>query len=470
MMRLFPLFALLLVLTMSGKAQAPDTGYGLLKLDKPRDTTSLSHAFMSGEFRGNLRYFFMTTNNEERLRDYYANAIGAGIRFETAKFHNFQFAIGSSFIFNVGSSNLTLPDTLTGYHNRYEIGLYDITNPSRKQDINRLDELYLKYNLKHSFIILGRQFINLSFINLQDGRMNTTAVEGILAEMNEMSTLKFQLGWFWSLSPRSTTGWYKIGESVGIYPPGINPDGTKSQYTNNIKSSGIAILGITKAINRNIKLHISNMFTDRVFNTVMIQTDISMLSKKSKNFFVAAQIIKQDALNSGGNNDQAKTYFAKGSHSLSFGASFGWKDELWGMSVNYNRITGSGRYLVPREWGREPFFTFLHRERNEGTGDVNAFMTKVSYHLYKGKLLTSFAAGYYKLPDVKDFALNKYGLPSYIQLNADLKYNFKKIFKGLEAEILVINKINCGETYDNKKFIFNKVNMLQYNFVLNYRF
>ena len=30
-------------------------------------------------------------------------------------------------------------------------------------------------------------------------------------------------------------------------------------------------------------------------------------------------------------------------------------------------------FLMPREWGREPFYTFLPRERNEGLGGVNAW-------------------------------------------------------------------------------------------------
>ena len=379
-------------------------------------------------------------------------------------------AISGYSIFKLGSSNFSKQDPLTGQYDKYEVGLYDITNLANKNDLNRLEELYLKFNFKNSFIRLGRQFINTPFINLQDGRMNVTAAESIYTEINEIGKLKLQLGWLWGISPRSTTRWYRIGESIGVYPCGINPDGTKSQYYNNIKSKGIAMLGITKTINKNIKLQGWNMFTENVFNTAMIQTNISIPVKKISSILAAAQIIKQDALNNGGNKDQAKTFFSKASHSLSFGASIGLKNKLWAIFLNYNRITNNGRFLMPREWGREPFFTFLPRERNEGLGDVYAFMIKINYNIFKEKLLTSLAAGYYKLPDVMTHALNKYSLPSYTQVNADLKYNFTKSLNGLDAEILIVNKINCGETHNNKKFIFNKVNMQQYNLILNYHF
>jgi hypothetical protein len=40
----------------------------------------------------------MATNNESGLSDYFANALGGGVKFETAKFHNFQFGVSGYFI------------------------------------------------------------------------------------------------------------------------------------------------------------------------------------------------------------------------------------------------------------------------------------------------------------------------------------------------------------------------------------
>jgi len=227
------------------------------------DTTTLLHAFKGGQFEGHFRSFFMSTQNEKGLAAYYANALGTELRFETNKFHNVQFAIGGMSVFNVGSSNLTKPDALTGQISRYEIGLFDITNPAKK-DLYRLEELYLKYTIRQSSVKTGRQFINTPFINLQDGRMNSTAVAGIWGEMNEIKKVKIQFGWLWGMSPRSTGLWYNPGQSIGVYPSGMNPDGTKSQYSKNIKSEGIVIIGITKMISDNVKIQVWDMFTKNV--------------------------------------------------------------------------------------------------------------------------------------------------------------------------------------------------------------
>ncbi len=434
------------------------------------DTTSLLSAFKRGHFNGHFRYFFMATDNKAGLTDYYAHAAGGGIRYETAKFHGFQFAVSGFYTFNIGSSDLGKPDSTTGQSNRYEIALFDVENAYNKKDIDRLEEFYLKYQRKNISISFGRQLLNTPFINLQDGRMRPTGVEGVWMEYNDTKKIKAAGGLLYAVSPRGTTKWYDIGESLGIYPSGVNADGSKSQYNNNVSSKVVALLGLNFKASKNLNLQVWDVYTDNVFNTAMLQADLLFPQKNNSSFFAAAQFIRQDAVNNGGNTTAAKTYFVKGGRSFSFGAKAGWKNKTWETSINYNRITAHGRYLMPREWGREPFFTFLPRERNEGFGDVHAIMGKVNYNIPKAGIKTTLAAGYYKLPDVKNYRLNKYGLPSYMQANADIRYSFAGILKGLEAQLLVVWKMNAGEMYNNQRFEFNKVNMLQYNFVLNFHF
>jgi hypothetical protein len=124
---------------------------------------------------------------------------------------------------------------------------------------------------------------------------------------------------------------------------------------------------------------------------------------------------------------------------------------------------------MPREWGKEPFYTFLPRERNEGLGNVHTFMAKTSLPAFKGKFKTGLGYGYYQLPDVKEYRLNKYGLPSYHQINYDGSYTFDKFLRGLELKVIVAYKLKEGETYNNLKYIYNKVNMFNFNFILDFK-
>jgi hypothetical protein len=348
--------------------------------------------------------------------------------------------------------------------------LFDVEDPYNKNDIDRLEELYLKYRYKNSSISIGKQLLNTPFINLQDGRMRPTGVDGIWIESGDVTKLKIEGGWIYSISPRSTTNWYKPGESIGVYATGVNPDGSKSGYKGHLKSNGLFIMGAHAALGKQLKLHGWNLLAENIFNTALVQTDLSFPLKNSNSLFTSAQLIRQDAVNNGGTKDAATTYFEKGGKAITFGLKAGWKNSRWETSINYNRITSDGRFLMPREWGQEPFFTFLPRERNEGLGNVTAIMGKVNYFVPKIRVKSSLAAGYYKLPDVKNYRLNKYGVPSYIHVRADLQYSFAGMLKGLDAQLLVVSKIKEGETYNNKIFEFNKVNVMLYNFVLNYHF
>jgi hypothetical protein len=429
------------------------------------DSTSLLFAFKHGKVHGNLRYFFMATENQGHLTDSYAHAAGGGLFYETGSYKGFQMGVGGYFIYNTASSDMSKVDPYTNAVNRYEASLFDIENPENKHDLDRLEELYLKYNFGKSHIIAGKQLINTPFINLQDGRMRPTEVGGLYGEIFPGKKNKLEGGYLYEISPRGTVDWYGIGESIGIYPNGTNVDGSKGNYAQNIESKGIYLLGYTHSLPKGHSLKFWNVLVENVFNTSQFQWDA-----KKGNWVAGLQYTEQHAINHGGNEDPSKTYFDPSQMSRVFSTKLGWENNQWKTSLNYTRITGEGRYLMPREWGRDPFYTFMPRERNEGFGDLHAFVGKLNYHPHNGPLKASVAYGVFQLPDVKQVALNKYGLPSYNQLNLELNYEFEGFLEGLEIQGLYVHKYNQGETYGNEKYIMNKVDMSNYNVVLNFHF
>ncbi len=433
------------------------------------DSTTLLYAFRQGQFHGHFRNFFMSTINQQDLSDYYANAIGGGLRYETAPFKGFQLAISGYFTHNLFSTILAAIDSATGAPNRYEIGLFDIENPENEHDLDRLEELYLRYSFGNNKITLGRQILRSPFINPQDGRMRPTEISGIYGEFNPNKKLNLNAGWFYKMSPRSTVEWYSIGESIGIYPQGLSPDGKPSAYKNAIESAGIALVQGSYKINHQFTFKFLDQFTENVFNTAWAQLDFERKLKQGK-MLASLQFTRQDPVANGGNEDPSKTYFLPGTHSNIISSRLGWINGPWQTSINYTRISKGGRFLSPREWGRDPFFTFLPRERNEGLGDVHAIMAKVTRKVPKAHLLFDLGTGYYHLPDVKDYEHNKYGLPSYLQTNAEMKYEFQGVLHGLDLDIMYVYKANAGETYNNQRYVINKVNMSNINVVLNYHF
>ena len=109
------------------------------------DTNSLLAAFKAGTVNGHFRYFLSSTDNTGTLTDYYANAVGGGLRYESAAFHGFSMGESGLYIFDAGSSDLAKKDAASGQANRYEIGLFDVTDPENLNEINRVEEFFIKY-------------------------------------------------------------------------------------------------------------------------------------------------------------------------------------------------------------------------------------------------------------------------------------------------------------------------------------
>lgn len=434
------------------------------------DTASLLHAFKKGKVHGHFRYFFMSTENAGGLSDYYAHAAGGGIKYETGSYKGWQAGISGFFIFNLASANLAKPDAATQSYNRYEIGLFDITDANNKTDIDRLEELYVKYQWKQAAVTVGKQLINTPFINLQDGRMRPTEVEGIWLHVQPTANIKAAGGWLYGISPRSTVKWYGVGESIGVYPVGVNENGAKSGYAGNVNSHAVWLAGVSYTVAKSIELKGWNIFVPNVFNTTLAEVHYSFSVSKISKWVFAGQSLYQTAVNYGGNANPAKAYYKKGGHAITLGLKAGWQNKNWQTSLNYNRITTAGRYLMPREWGREPFFTFLPRERNEGLGNVHAYMAKLQYSFTQQHLKSEIGMGYYKLPPVTNYALNKYGLPSYKQFNIDVRYEWTGFFKGMETQLLYVYKKQASAEVLNKRYIINKVNMHQWNLLMNFHF
>lgn len=435
----------------------------------PKDSNSVLEAIHKGKFFGQARLMSMITDNQNGLSDYNATAIGLGLGYRSGIYKGFQVELSGFVTQDVSSSDFTIPDPSTKALDRYEIGLYDVADFSKKNFLLRLQTLFLKYQFKKSSILMGNYIPKNLFLNAQDGRMSPTMVQGIAFDLRPNKKIQVKADWILGVSPRSTTHWYSVENSVGYYPLGINLNGTKSQYFGNISSAGIGMVDIYYTPNQAIQVLLGNIFAENMFNTAYIKTEFTHKIDNTHRLLLGTLLVRQNALGNGGNADPLKTYFSPQNHSFIINSRIGYTANAWETSLNFGRTTADGRFLMPREWGVEQFYTFLPRERIEGAGDVWAYSTKLSKTWFKKSLKAEFGYGYYRLPDVKNVALNKYGMPSFTQFTSNVSYQFSGKMKGLNAQLLFVRKDNRGETYDIDRFIINKVNMSQLNFVINYQ-
>lgn len=146
------------------------------------------------------------------------------------------------------------------------------------------------------------------------------------------------------------------------------------------------------------------------------------------------------------------------------------KSTSWKTNLNYLRIDEHGRFLMAREWGIEPFYTFIPRERNEGLGGINAWTINNQFITKDKQWKLGLSYGQYYLPIPENFRLNKYGLPSYQQLNFSTDYTSGGFLKNMNIQLLLAWKGNLERKPVDIKHIINRVNMLNCNLIVNYSF
>jgi hypothetical protein len=399
-------------------------------------------------FYAQFRYFHLETDNEKSLPDYAANAMGAELGFS----HSFGEKVQLDLSGSLSTSFLHSTNLATS---RYEIGLFDQVNTNNLDLLTRIEKASLTYQNKKIKIKLGRQVLNTPFINPQDGRMRPSAEGGIFAEYG-----RFTFGYFYEMAPRGTMAWSSVAESIGYYPTGVDSDGKKSTYAGHLSSSGIFMAGMDQKW-YGIRFKFHDLFVDNIVQSAFISAEYTTSIPHGK-WINGLQLIKQHAL---GDN----LYFEKNTHSLVVSMKTGIEYPRWNASLNFTSISPEGRYLMPREWGKDPFYTFMPRERNEGLGDLKAYVAKFSYGIPQWGIKINPSMGYFDLPSVTNFKLNKYGMPSYIQTNFEILIDASKMAKGLDFQFLFANKMNQADSMENPKYIQNKVNMNSWNFVVNYR-
>ena len=438
-----------------------------------RPADSLKHLLhVYGKFEGHFRSYFLSTLNEGNSPDYYALALGGGLAYYSPVIRNFQIAISGFIIYNAMSSDLTYNN---GFRSRYEMALFDVTDPENRKDLDRLENLYLRYYLnsrRRSFAQLGKFHLNTPLLNLQDSRMRPNLQEGLWLELKEWEKLKFQGGLLWGTSPRSTVDWFGIGESVGIYGSGRSLNGQPAEYLGHIQSKRIVIGSLEWAPHRNFNYELWDYHVDNLFNIVLQKAEVKKHFTHTM-WLAAAQYIWQQSGSDGALPD-VNQYISpdEQAHVLSGRLALSHKLKGYDWSLNYTRITSHGRFLFPREWGTETLYTYNNRERNEGAGDVHAVMLEHSRQLGNHqRFLLRGRAGIYELPVIDNARLNKYAMPSYYHLTLEGSYKFKGLLSGLEAQILYSFKGNLDSNLEAPAILLqNKTEMHHFGVKIDFYF
>ena len=437
-------------------------------LDSDRDIThgglhNLKELFGLGTITGHTRNYFMATINKGDLTDYYANAIGGAMRFRSHEFYGFEFGAAGIFTYNMFSSDLNAADPTTGQVSRWEHELFDVLDLGNFNDLDRLEELYVRYNFTGGNITYGKLEIeDTPLMNRSDQRMKPFAFKGFWLNYAPQLHHHFQAAWIDRVSPRSTVEWFDFKEGIGLSDQGFQPDGSEAEYHENLDTQGLAMLGYLGHFDE--------------FNVELYQFYIHHLSyiswagleyhKNGWNVGLQYSVQFPDAFQKDLEYEQRYIQPEERGQVISSRVRYHFGQwDLWGA---YTHAFDTGRFLFPRELGRDHFYTSMERSRLEGFGNADVISLGAQLH-FGGDHFTADAI-YTRLfgPEVDSFEFNKYNLDSYQQFNFSLDYAFKGFLEGMHMTLLYIYKNNLNNT--EPEVIFNQSNYHQFNFVTNFEF
>ena len=435
------------------------------------DTSSNKKVFgailNSGKFEFHLRSYFMMTENEPGLLDYSTWGTGAGLGYFSPKWKGLSLGFSGFFVFRHFENNITQKDPKTGLANRYELTLYDVHHPENNHDMDRLEEFFISYENEKFSTEFGRQRFESPLLNASDNRMRPNLFSGLTARFHP-GKWSFTGSWFTHLISRGSLEWVSVEESFGFYSTGRNPTGSEESYPHHLKSKGIGVVGV-EYVAEDLHLKSWNYMAEGIFAISFAEAVKKKELKNGSKIVIGVQGFYQSALRNGGNDNPELAYLLPGEKTFGIGLRSG---ILWGnnqLKVNYLGISDQGRFLFPREWGREQFFVSMQRERYEGLGGVQGLNLMYEKTVYE-HLKLAFGAGHVYSPDLENVVLNKYGLPDYFHFTGLVDYRFGGFFKGLDLQFLAAYKGENTGPEVPKEYVINRVNMTNLSLILDYRF
>jgi hypothetical protein len=401
---------------------------------EPEAIHNIKELFSKGHIGGDVRYFFMDTYHVNQDENYYANAIGGRLNYHTAEFKGFHIGLAGIFVFNMGSTEYNEKEPRLSI---YELELFDLLHPHNKNDLDRMEELFLQYRYKKSFVKYGKMDINTPLMNPRDTRMKPYVFRGFWGEFNEVTHLRVNAGWIDGASPRSTTHWYDLGASIDLYDQGITSNGVAVSEIEPHTSDGVAILGVNYFPSKRLNLNSWWYHMHSISSSLWFQGDYSLPLSKELDLLAGGIFLYQQPLP----NDHIHSYMDQDHTTQLYSVRLGLKNNQFEASANATWVSDNGRFVFPREFGRAKLYTLLPRSEKEGLGNSTTMALKFKYKPEKTEGLTvESAVARVLTPGIETTELNKYQIPSYHHYVLDIGYKFHKVFDGLDLHMLYVYK------------------------------
>ena len=410
----------------------------------PNEAQNFHEWFKKGYVSGLFRSNTIQTHRPSANTFSAAAGLGGRLYYHSAYWHGFQMGVGGIYTYNVLSTDLG-NTTENTYITKWERQLFDLADINNKHDLDRLEELFIKYRYKDSYLKVGKMLLNTALVNPQDSRMKPSAFQGIWLDWNEGHRFEVNGGFFNKVSPRSTTEWVSISESIGLYDHLLDSE----LKDPSINTRGLGILGGHYLPTDKISIHSWQYYIDQVSFLSFNQLEFT-----HNEIQLGVQHLYQNSL---GENE----YLNAGYTAQLLSGQLKWVSNKWQLSYNQTLSLTEDAFRFPAEWGAEPFYTFISRHRIEGLDDVNSKAVKLDLQPLKNWSdlnigLYAVSSNFYQ--DNEDLSLTQFSM--------DIQTAFKGDWKQLKLRFLNTYLVPTG--FAEQSFLHESIFHSQ--LIMNYQF
>ncbi|MDX1444962.1 hypothetical protein [Lishizhenia sp.] len=420
------------------------------------DTTKVEHnileAFHHGHLKGQIRDYSMMTVNAGIAGDFFTQAIGASLHYETAEFYGFSMGLKGMFIHRVFSNDLAGA--------RFERQLYDLENPTNYNELDRLEELYFNYHYKFWNLRFGKMEVKSPIVNKHDGRMKPKMFSGVSSSFKVKKKNTFHIYHISKATPRSTVEWFNLHEAIGIYNNGFDEHGNKMHYHGHLDTKFLTIAGYEGKFDKGTQLKFWDYYFDNLMNTAQVEVSQAFAKDYKAKFLYVNQFSTQTR-----ENTYNEEYFKSGELTHVFSALVGREFKEFELDLMASYIPKGGQYIFPRELGVDPFYTSITRNWLEGLSDASA----VGLTLKKELCNWDMKMSYVHLESKNDYDHNRYMELSNDQVNIDITRHFHHALEGLDVRFLYVMKHTGGNIPDYANVV-NRTNYHHLNLIMNFNF
>lgn len=419
----------------------------------------------ASEHNAELKTRYMRTGNRGDLKDFAMMVSHFKYEFKTKLNDWLSFGVQTNGLFNYGTTGIKA-DGITGSGPIYEGNLWNRRLMTGSAEVT-IPQIYAEFNIKSHQITVGQFLKNTPLINAEPWPL-PNALQGLWYKHTTERGAVFQLGTIFQVSSRFSGDFADIGESLSLIGVGVDATGNPAQYRGNVESDLILMANVNFRLGPRATLDVWNYFVENVTNTFMVEPRMTF---GDGSWSARAMLMYQSRVNNGGNDLTQLAYtFDESASYIGARIEKGWKSNK--LQLNFTRIGDQGRLLLPREWGKEPFYTFQRRTRIEGNSDVTAVMLNWERNWDKEKSRYRFFTGMGQnwMPDAFDAPRNKRKLPSHLHWDASFKYEPKGSLNNLSLELYSAYRFLTDDIGTDLNAVINRADFWHFDFIVGYKF